>query len=118
MASLPRIERKLKAVYPASTVNEGYRYVKRKVIQRYTGRPWRDAGGGKAGLMMTVKQSAVSDSFMMRVPIDVYVNGQPRRLGLVNVKGSSTANGKTVLPFRPQRVVLDDSHSILCTVRQ
>ena len=71
--------------------------------------------GGKTLLQATVTQSGVSDQFLMRVPIYIYVNGQPRRLGLVSVKGSNTTNGNIPLPFRPEKVTLDEYHSILAT---
>jgi Peptidase family M1 domain len=77
-----------------------------------------DAGGGKTELSMSVKQSGVSDSFVMRVPVYAMVGGQPRRLGMVRVKGSQTAEGKVMLPSRPDKIVLDAEKSILCTVRQ
>jgi len=77
----------------------------------------KDAGQGKTELSMSVTQSGVSESFLMRVPVDAIINGQPRRLGLVSVKGSRTVTGKVMLPLRPEKVVLDAEKSILCTVR-
>lgn len=78
----------------------------------------KDAGGGKTELAMSVTQSGVSDSFQMRVPLDVVIDGQPRRIGMVSVEGSRTVNGQVLLPLRPEKVVLDSGHSILCTIQQ
>jgi hypothetical protein len=73
----------------------------------------KDVPGGKTELSMSTTQSGVSDSFVMRVPVDVYLNGQSRRLGMVNIKGRGSTRATVQLPFRPEKVVLDDAHSIL-----
>lgn len=77
----------------------------------------RDAGGGKTILSAALTQSGVSSNFQSRVPIYVYVNGQPRCLGLVRVVGSSTAKGEIALGFKPEKVTIDETHSILCANR-
>jgi hypothetical protein len=65
-----------------------------------------------------VKQSEVSDQFIMRLPVYAHVNGQPRRLGLIAIQGPQEGHGQVALPFRPEKVTLDEFHSILCTVNQ
>jgi hypothetical protein len=78
----------------------------------------KDGGGGKTILEYSVKQSDVSNQFAMRVPVYVYVNGQPRRLGLLAIQGSREVQGNVALPLRPEKVTLDEFHSVLCTVSQ
>ena len=78
----------------------------------------RDAGGGKTVLEFSAKQSEVSDQFTMRVPVYVHVNGQPHRLGSINFHGTREIQGQVPLPLRPEKVTLDEFHSILCTVSQ
>jgi aminopeptidase N len=74
--------------------------------------------GGKTVLEASITQSGVSDQFFMKVPLYVFVEGQPRRLGLLTVKGSTTAKAEVPLPFRPEKVTADEFHSILCTMKQ
>jgi hypothetical protein len=112
----------------------------RKIVEKHTGQPmdwffneWvygreiphydfhynlKDGGGGKTILEYSVKQSEVSDQFMMRLPVYAHVNGQPRRLGLITIQGPREDRGQVALPFRPEKVTLDEFHSILCTVNQ
>ncbi len=78
----------------------------------------KDGGAGKTSLQFSITQSGVSDSFSMRVPFYVYVNGSPRRLGFLRVLGSSTLSDSISLPFRPDKVTLDETRSILCTMKQ
>ena len=74
--------------------------------------------GGKTLLQISLTQSGVSDAFEMRVPLYAYVNGQPRRLGLIRIQGQNTFTGELPLPFRPDKVTIDENRSILCTIRQ
>ena len=78
----------------------------------------KDAGQGKTLLHVSLSQSEVSDSFLMRVPLYVHVNGTPRLLGFLKVKGPNTATADVTLPIRPEKVTLDEYHSILSTVKQ
>ncbi len=73
---------------------------------------------GQTVLHFTLSQSEVTDSFVMRVPLYIHLSGQPRRIGFLNVKGPSTFSGDIPLPVRPEKVTLDETHSILCTIRQ
>jgi hypothetical protein len=74
--------------------------------------------GGKTVLSISLKQSGVSDSFQMRVPLYAFVSGQPRRLGLIRIQGNNTLTGDLPLPFQPEKITLDENRSILCTIRQ
>jgi len=74
--------------------------------------------GGKTVLSVSLKQSGVSDSFQMRVPLYAFVGGQPRRLGLLRIQGNNTFTGDLPLPFQPEKITLDEMHSILGTIRQ
>ena len=76
------------------------------------------ANDGKTVLRMALTQSGVSDSFQMWVPIYVQVNGKVQRLGLVKVRGANTLSDEIVLPFHPEKVMLDENRSILCRVNQ
>ncbi|MGO8734211.1 MAG: M1 family metallopeptidase [Terriglobia bacterium] len=78
----------------------------------------KDGGGGKTTLEYFVKQSEVSDQFTMRVPVYAHVKGQPRRLGFITIQGPQEIHGEVPLPMRPEKVTLDEFHSILCTVNQ
>jgi len=78
----------------------------------------KDGGGGKTILEYSVKQSDVSDQFTMRVPLYAHVNGQPRLLGFLATQGPRENHGEVSLPLRPEKVTLDEFHSILCTVSQ
>lgn len=78
----------------------------------------KDGGGGKTVLEFSVKQSDVSDKFVMRVPVYAHANGQLSRLGFFTIHGSREIHGEVSLPTRPEKVTLDEFHSILCTVNQ
>lgn len=73
---------------------------------------------GQTILSLSVTQSDVSDSFFMRVPVYVTLQGASHRLGFVSLKGSTTFKQDIRLGFRPEKVTLDDTHSILCTIKQ
>jgi hypothetical protein len=77
-----------------------------------------DGGGGKTIMEYSLTQSEVSDQFAMRLPAYAHIYGQPRRLGLVGIQGSREIHGQITLPLRPEKVILDEFHSILCTVNQ
>ncbi len=77
-----------------------------------------DSGGGKTMLHLSLAQSGVSNSFFMKVPVYLWVQGAPHRLGLLSVKGSSTATADIPLGFRPDKVTLDEYHTILAEERQ
>jgi len=77
----------------------------------------KDAGNGKTTLSFAATQSGVSEKFRMRVPVFVWLNGQPRRLGQVDFVGNKTVNTDVNLPFKPEKVTLDEEHSILCHSR-
>ncbi|HEV2351295.1 MAG TPA: M1 family aminopeptidase [Terriglobia bacterium] len=73
---------------------------------------------GQTVLHFALRQSNVSDSFLMRVPLYATVAGTNHRLGFIVVKGSTTVARDVPLPFRPEKISLDDTHSILCTMKQ
>ena len=78
----------------------------------------KEGGEGKTIMEYSLKQSEVSDEFAMPVPVYVHVNGQPRRLGFLKIKGPHETHGQVALPLRPEKVTLDEFHSILCAVSQ
>ena len=77
-----------------------------------------DGEGGKTILEYWLKQSEVSDQFVMRLPLFAYVNGQPHLMAVLGVQGSREVHGKAALALHPEKVTLDEFHSILCTVSQ
>jgi hypothetical protein len=77
-----------------------------------------DAGGGKTLLTMALKQSEVSNSFVMEVPIYAELKKKVFRLGLIRMQGSTAQNGELTLAFRPDRIILDADHSVLGTISQ
>jgi hypothetical protein len=78
----------------------------------------KDAGGGKTLLHMSLAQSDVSDGFFMKVPVYLWIEGAPHRLGLLSVKGSATSTADVPLPLRPDRVTLDEFHTVLAEEKQ
>ncbi|HUU12098.1 MAG TPA: M1 family aminopeptidase [Terriglobia bacterium] len=78
----------------------------------------QDTNDGKTLLRVTLTQSGVSDSFEMRVPLYVQLDGKVQRLGFAKIRGATTSNNEIVLPFHPEKVMLDENRSVLCQVRQ
>jgi hypothetical protein len=73
---------------------------------------------GQTILHVSLAQSEVSDSFFMKVPVYVTLQGASHRLGFVSLKGPTTFTQDIQLGFHPEKVTLDDTHSILCTVKE
>jgi aminopeptidase N len=78
----------------------------------------KDAGGGKTVLHMSLTQAGVSDSFFMKVPVYLWIQGAPHRLGLLSVKGPTSTTADVTLPVHPDKVTLDEFHTILAEERQ
>jgi hypothetical protein len=74
----------------------------------------KEGPAGKTVAQIMLKQSKVSDSFVTLVPFYSHLKDQLQRLGLLKVKGSSTYTGEVTLPFRPDKIILDEYHSVLC----
>ena len=77
-----------------------------------------DAGGGQTELTMTITQSNVGESFQMRLPVYIAVQGEMRYLGTINAAGTKPQKTSVKLPMRPDRVLLDPGRSILAEIRQ
>lgn len=73
----------------------------------------KDTGGGKSTVHLALTQSGVSDAFFMKVPVYVWVQGSAHRLGLLDVRGSTTATADIPLGFRPDKMSIDEHHTIL-----
>jgi Peptidase family M1 domain len=73
----------------------------------------QDAAGGKTALHMSLAQSGVSDAFTMRVPVYFLLKGEAHRLGFLQAKGSSTVQADVTLPFRPDKITIDEYHRVL-----
>jgi hypothetical protein len=78
----------------------------------------KDGAGGKTVLAYSLKQSEVSDQFVMRVPIYIQIKNQSHRVGFFSVTGAQEIHGEVPLPIRPDKVTIDEYHSILCTINQ
>ena len=78
----------------------------------------KDSGGGGTMLHLSLTQSGVSDAFFMKVPVYLWIEGRPHRLGLLSVKGANTSTADIPLSFRPEKVTLDEYHTILAEERQ
>jgi len=112
----------------------------RRLVEKHTGQPmdwffneWvygrevphydfhynlKDGGGRKTILEYSLKQSEVSDQFTMRVPVYVHIYNRPRRLGTLTIQGPREIHGELSLLLHPEKVTVDEFHSILCTVSQ
>lgn len=77
-----------------------------------------DGPNGKTLLHMSLTQSGVSDSFMMSVPLYLTWKGQSRLIGFIHIKGPTTAVGNVTLGFRPEKVTIDEYHSLLAIEKQ
>ena len=72
--------------------------------------------GGKYLLTGKVTQSAVSDGFIMSVPMYLDFDGKIMRLGTAQMKGNQTGNEfKIRLPKKPKRVLLNANDDVLAT---
>ncbi len=49
---------------------------------------------------------------------NLVLNGQTRRLGFLSIRGPTTFTADIPLPFQPEKVYLDEYHSILSTIKQ
>src|SRR5437016_4517254 len=78
----------------------------------------KDAGNGKTLLHFTLKQSGVSDAFFMQVPFYVHYQQKVMRLGLIRIKGPTDFSSDVKLPFRPDKVMIDEYHTILSTEKE
>ena len=75
-------------------------------------------GDGKSTLQISLTQSGVSDQFQMRMPVYVTMGKRVVRLGVITVKGSTTAKSQVTLPMVPDHVSLDEFHDVLAVEHQ
>ena len=78
----------------------------------------KDAGGGKTTLHISLRQSEVPDDFVMAVPLYASIKGSTHRLGLVQVKGNTPFEKDIALPVHPEKVWMDEYHSVLSREKQ
>jgi len=72
--------------------------------------------GGKMDLVGRITQSRVDETFKMRVPIYLEIDGKMMRLGTIPVTGNSTTEEfRVTLPKKPKRVLLCYYEDVLCT---
>jgi aminopeptidase N len=74
--------------------------------------------GGKTILKISLTQGGVSDQFVMRVPLYATVGKGTKRLGFINIKGSTTTQAEVPLGFHRDKITLDEYHDILCFEHQ
>jgi len=71
---------------------------------------------GDSGNMVVegrLTQSGVSQSFGMPVPIFAERAGKTYRIGVVTVRGNSTADFKATLSLKPDKILLNANHDVL-----
>jgi len=67
---------------------------------------------------MSITQSGVPESFQMSLPVYAAVNGGKRYLRLIGVTDNKPTKVNVKPALRPDKIVLDPSHSILAEIRQ
>lgn len=74
---------------------------------------------GKPMAQFTIKQSQVSDNFVMLVPVYAQFGEKIQRLGQVRIKGNTgTPTLSIPLPEKPKKLLLCAMHDILCEVEK
>ena len=69
---------------------------------------------GKCLVKGSLTQSDVTDNFVMAVPLYADFDGVTARLGLVRIKGNTTAdNLQLMLPKKPSKVMINAFHDVL-----
>lgn len=78
----------------------------------------KNADGGATELAISLKQSGVSDSFRMKLPLYAVVKGEKQFLGLVETVGTQPVQKSVKLPLRPEKILLDPERNILAEIHQ
>ena len=78
----------------------------------------KPTGDGKSLLQLSLTQSGVSEQFQMRMPVYITMGKRTVRLGLIPIKGSTTASSQVTLPSAPDRVSIDEYHDVLAVEHQ
>jgi hypothetical protein len=74
---------------------------------------------GKSSVEFKIKQSQVSDDFVMLVPVYAQFGEKTLRLGQVSIKGNMQTPLLSIpLPEKPKKLLLCAMHDILCEVEQ
>jgi hypothetical protein len=75
-----------------------------------------EAGEGKVKMVGTLTQKNVNDSFLMRVPVYLEINGKIMKAFSQVLQGNNTSpEFKLMLPAKPTRVLVCANEDILCT---
>ncbi|MGH9452020.1 MAG: hypothetical protein ACRD11_16035 [Terriglobia bacterium] len=67
---------------------------------------------------MSLTQSGVSQAFAMSVPVYLDLKDKWYLMGFVHVSGPRTVTGSVMLPVRPDKVAIDENHSLLAVEKQ
>jgi len=76
------------------------------------------AANGQTQVKFTVTQSGVSAKFHSRVPIYAFLKDESRRMGFVKITGPTSTSVEVLLPLKPDKITLDETHSLLCYSRE
>ena len=78
----------------------------------------KEAGDGETEVIINLKQSGVSDSFYMQLPIYLVVDKEGLHYGLVGITGNKSLKTSFTVSVRPEKVLLDPERSILAEIHQ
>ncbi len=77
----------------------------------------QDAGGGKWKISGKVQQSNVPATWKNLLPLYMQSSGKTGRLGLISVTGAETPFS-VVLPFKPEKLSLNENEDVLAEIKQ
>jgi hypothetical protein len=77
----------------------------------------QDAGEGKWKVSGKVQQSNVPATWKNLLPIYAHVSGKSVHLGFISVSGAETPFS-AVLPFKPEKLSLNENEDILAEIKQ
>jgi len=77
----------------------------------------QEAGGGKWKVSGKVRQGVVPVTWKNILPLYVHVSGKPVQVGFIAVSGSETPFS-AVLPFKPEKLSLNENEDILADIKQ
>jgi hypothetical protein len=73
---------------------------------------------GKFILRVSLNQSQVSNSFVISVPVYLYVKNQPHLIGFIRMTGDHAVQANVTLGFRRDKAAIDVDHHMLAIENQ
>jgi hypothetical protein len=77
----------------------------------------QDGGDGKWKVSGKVQQGVVPETWKNTLPLYVQVSGKTVQLGFIKVSGPETPFS-AVLPFKPEKLSLNENEDILADIKQ